>query len=121
MELPPPPPAVEMKPRVVKHITEMTEEEREKVLGKCEKARASYMECMREDGYNCKRDRCKEMREAKEREEKEKADRLLVLQQRNEILEDHARIIEKQLNEYKVTTDIKIEKLAGLLSQLISK
>jgi hypothetical protein len=117
MELPPPPPAVEMKPRVVKHITEMTEEEREKVLGKCEKARASYMECMREDGYNCKRDRCKEMREAKEREEKQKADRLLVLEQREAVWLQHAREQDEKVKRLETN----LEKVASLLTQLLPK
>jgi hypothetical protein len=49
--------------RIEKHITELTEEEREKVLGKCEKARESYERCKREGLYHCKRDRCKEARE----------------------------------------------------------
>lgn len=43
------------------------------------------------------------------------------LKQRNLILEDHARIIEKQFNEYKLITELKIEKLASILGQLISK
>jgi hypothetical protein len=117
MELPPPPPAVEMKPRVVKHITEMTEEEREKVLGKCEKARASYMECMKEDGYNCKRDRCKEMREAKEREEKEAKERMDTLQERNKVLEVWAR--NSEAKQKKMEADI--AKMASLLSQMMAK
>ena len=64
---------------VAKHITEMTEDEREKILGDDKKARASYEECIKNDGYNCKRDRCKEMREKKEKDENERIERLKIL------------------------------------------
>jgi Fe2+ transport system protein B len=117
MDIPPLPKASEALPRIVKHITEMTEEEREKVLGNCEKARASYVECIRTDGYNCERDKCKEMRCCKEREEKEKAEQLDTLAKRNKILEEHAR--QQEAKQKKMEKDL--DKLANLVAQLMSK
>lgn len=95
----------------------MTEEEREKVLGNDEKARASYAECMRKDGYNCKRDRCEEMRCCKEKEEKEKVEQLDALAKRNKILEEHAR--QQEAKHKKMEKDL--DKLASLVAQLMSK
>jgi hypothetical protein len=123
--------------RIVKHITEMTEQEREKIFRGCELSRESYERCKKD--YHCKRDRCKEMREENEREEKDRINKLLVLEQRNQILEEHARASEERINSkekefaeyirradelhnnYKIETDAKIEKLAGLIAQLLKK
>ena len=121
MEIPPRPDTPEQLPRTIKHITEMTEEEREAVIGKCEKARASYAECMKGDSYCCKRDICKEMWDGKERKEKEAKERMDTLGKRNEVLEAHARQQEKIFSDYKKDTDKKIEKLASLIGQLMSK
>ena len=50
------------------HITEMSDEEREKVLGNCPRSRESYNRCMSEGLYNdCSRDICKEIRDAEDK------------------------------------------------------
>ena len=50
------------------HLTDMTHEEREIILGTCEQARESYNRCMSEELYDCSRDMCKEMRDAEDKE-----------------------------------------------------
>ena len=94
-----------------KHITELSEEEREEVLGKDEKARASYERCMKEGLFHCKRDRCKEMREKREKDEKEKEDELCCLREREKKRE-------QEFAEYKRLTDERFDKIAQLLSTL---
>jgi len=44
-----------------------------------------------------------------------------ILQERNLILEQHARQLETDFNDYKDQTDRRIEKLAGLLKELIEE
>ena len=87
--------------RIETHITELTEDERERILGKNKMARESYERCMREGLYHCKRDRCKEAREEKEKAEREKEEEITkerkTLQDRNEILVQHARDMETRL------------------------
>ena len=100
-----------------KHITELSEEEREAVLGKDEKARASYERCMKEGLYHCKRDRCKEEREKREKEQKEKDEALCCLQKREEVWVEHAKEQEDKIKKLEAN----IEKLAGLVAQLIKK
>jgi len=52
---------------------------------------------------------------------RESSAQLDVLTQRNQVLEAHARQQEKALADYKTQTDTRIEKMASLLAQLISK
>jgi len=104
---------------IVKHISQMTEEEREKVIGKCEKARESYERCKREGLYHCKRDRCKEAREDKEKAEREKEEAVVkerkTLRDRSALLEEHARDMEAKQKKM----EQQIEKMANLIAQLI--
>lgn len=106
-------------PRIEKHITEMTDEEREALF--CPKSRESYERCKREGLYHCKRDRCKEACQKKEQEEKNKAeqqqDRVKVLEERELVWVKHAR--EQETTQKKMQKDI--EKMAGLLAQLLPK
>jgi hypothetical protein len=105
-------------PRSYKHITEMTDEEREKILGNCEKAQASYEFCMREDGYNCERDRCKEAREAKEQEEKEKGKQLEALSKQNELLKKVNDAQNNKINELQSIIVQHNELLAQIVARL---
>jgi transcriptional regulator with GAF, ATPase, and Fis domain len=118
VEIPPLPPAIESLPQIIKHITEMTEEEREAVLGDCKLARESYERCKREDGFNCKGDRCKEECEKKEKEEAQKKQMLETLAQRNELLEKHARKLETDFQDYKNQSEERFNKLATLIASL---
>lgn len=108
--------------RIEKHITELTDEERDRVFGKCEKARESYERCMREGLYHCKKDRCKEAREEKEKAEREKEEEITkerkTLQERNEILEQHARSLGKEFADHKKLTEARFEKLTNILLSL---
>jgi hypothetical protein len=107
--------------RIEKHITELTDEERERILGKNKMARESYERCMREGLYHCKRDRCKEAREEKEKAEREREEAVVkerkTLRERSELLEKHARDMEAK--QKKMQTDM--DKLASLVAQLIPK
>jgi hypothetical protein len=67
---------------------------------------------------HCKRDRCKEMSAEKEKDEMEKRERLEALTQRNQILEAHARGLEKQISDYKKITEDRFEKLTNLFLSL---
>jgi hypothetical protein len=100
-----------------RHITELSEEEREKVLGDDKEARESYERCMREGLYHCKRDRCKEAREERERKEKEKDEALCCLQKREEVWVQHAKQQEDKIKRLEAN----VEKLAGLVAQLLPK
>ena len=104
-----------------KHITELSEEEREKVLGKDEKARASYERCMKEGLYHCKRDRCKEMREKREKEEKEREEALCCLREREKIWEADAKQKEEEFAAYKEMTDRRLEQIVGLVKGLLDE
>lgn len=117
VQIPPLPPAVEPLPQVIKHITEMSEEEREAVLGECHLARESYERCKRNGEFNCKRDRCKEACEKKEKEEKERRTMLDTLTERNKVLETWARDSEAKTRKM----EERMEKMASLISQLIPK
>ena len=85
------------------HITEMSDEEREKVLGNCPRSRESYNRCMSEGlYYDCSRDICKEIRDAKEAEDKHKHDTennvteyCSILQTQNQHLESKIKELEK--------------------------
>jgi hypothetical protein len=63
----------------------------------------------------CKGDRCKEMREKKQKDEQKQ---LEVLSQRNQILEQHARGLEIELKDYKTQTEERFNKLATLIASL---
>lgn len=102
-----------------KHITELSEEEREKVLGNDEKARESYERCMREGLYHCKRDRCKEMRELREKEQKEKDEALCCLREREKVWEEDAKKKEQEFAEYRALTDKRLEQIVGLIKGLL--
>ena len=111
--IPPKPEEVEMPPSVIKHLLDMTEEEREAIM--CPRARESHERYMREGLYHCKGDRCKEMREKKLKDEQKQ---LEVLSQRNQILEQHARGLEIELKDYKTQTEERFNKLAILIASL---
>jgi len=113
--IPPKPEEVEVLPPVTKHITEMTDEEREKIL--CPRSRESYERCKREGLYDCKKDRCKEMREAKEKAEKDKEAQLQTVTDRNKVLEAWARDSEAKQKKM----EERMEKMASLIAQLIPK
>jgi U3 small nucleolar ribonucleoprotein component len=104
-----------------------------------------YIKKKEEGFYNrChKTDYCKLEQEKREQESKEKEDlikaQIILVEQRNQILEEHARASEERINSkekefaeyirradelhnnYKIETDAKIEKLAGLIAQLLKK
>jgi hypothetical protein len=113
--IPPKPEPVEVRPSVIKHLLDMTEEEREAIM--CPRARESHERYVREGLYHCKGDRCKEMKEKKEKAEKEKESLLQTVTERNKVLEAWAREAEKR--EKKMESDIL--KLASLVQQLIPK
>lgn len=93
-------------------MADLTPEEREKFIqGCCPKFRKHVREY---GGYDlAKRDSCKEMREAEEAKKKQEME---TLQKRNQLLEDHARQQEERLKK----AEERMEKMASLISQLIS-
>lgn len=118
VEIPPLPKIPEPLPQIIKHITEMSEEEREKIIGCCCRAKESYERCKKEDGFNCKRDKCKEVCDKKDKEETQKKKMLETLTQRNEVLEKHARQLETDFLDYKTQTEERFNKLATLIASL---
>jgi succinylglutamate desuccinylase len=113
--IPPKPEPVEVRPSVIKHLLDMTEEEREAIM--CPRARESHERYVREGLYHCKGDRCKEMKEKKEKEEKEKETLLRSVTDRNKVLEAWAR--DSEAKQKKMSDQI--EKMASLIAQLIPK
>ncbi len=93
-----------MSDRIFKHVTKMTDEERDVLFRGCERSRISFEECKKNNLYDFKRDRCKEMREQKEREEKERINKIVEL--------------EKEFDDYKSQTEERFNRLADLLSNL---
>lgn len=110
----------EMRPTVTRSVLEMSEEEREtffRGLGKDHYKR--YLQSKESGCFNrCpKTDWCKIEREKKEKEEQEKEERVRVLEAREVVWLEHAR--EQEAKMKKMERDM--EKMAGLLAQLISK
>ena len=83
------------------HITEMSDEEREKVLGNCEQARESYNRCMSEGLYNCSRDMCKEMRDAEDKHKHDAEDKHVEVTENCSILQTQNQHLESKLEELK--------------------
>ena len=104
------------------HITEMSDEEREKVLGNCERSRESYNRCIK-DGlyYDCSRDVCKEMREAEDKlkhsDHNEVTGYCSILQGQNQHLESKLEELKNKNNELESV----IMKHNLLLSQIVEK
>jgi len=66
-----------------------------------------------------KTDWCRLAREEKEKAEREKEAERKTLQQRNEILEQHARSLAKEFTDYRALTDKRLEQIVGLLKGLL--
>ena len=124
--LPPLPTRPDVPPPVITHISEMTEEQIQKIM--CPRFLESYNRCKKEGLYCPKRDRIKEIQEAKEREqrakeaeEKAKAERLAVLEARETVWVADARAKEKEFADYKAKTEERLNKMASLIQQLLPK
>lgn len=109
-----------MLPSVTRCVIDMTEEERDAHFK--ERGEEQYQHYLKSKATGCysrcrKTDWCKVEREKREKEQKEKEERLKTLEARETIWVDHAK--EQEAKMMKMQKDI--EKMAGLLSQLISK
>lgn len=106
-------------------FADITKEKRDAFVKKlgCPKLKKSVEENEASGWYDqChKTDWCKKMREEKEREEKEKEEQQKILQERNLILEQHARQLETDFNDYKDQTDRRMTQLAELVRELLSE
>ena len=106
-------------------MADITESEREDLIKNMNNpdATRAYEERKREGWYNRdhKKDWCKEAREQKEKEERDKEAQVETLQQRNEILEKHARQIETEFNDYRDLTDRRLTQLAELVKDLLKE
>lgn len=108
------------------NIYEMKYEDLDDFLGEEEKAAMkAALKHKREYGN---RDVCKEKREELERLERERTERISILEQREAIWLEDAKNKEKEFAQYKSDTDAmladqgrKIEKLASLVAQLLKK
>ena len=98
------------------NVCDMTDEELGDFLGEEEKKALAIARKQRKESEG--RDLCKEYHEKKKKDEQENID---ILTERNQVLEAHARQQEKAFTDYKKDTDKKIEKLASLIGQLMSK
>jgi hypothetical protein len=114
--LPPLPPQPDSLPPIITHISEMKDADIEKIM--CPRFRESYERCKKEGLYCCKRNLSKEIKESKEREEKEKEEQQKILQERNLILEQQARLQEQAFLDYKAQTEERFNKLAELIKSL---
>ncbi len=115
---------VEIIPSISRCVIDMTEEERDEFFKEMgEENYNRYLENKKTKCFNrcIKTDWCKIEREKKEKEEKEKEEKIKILEERNKILEEHARQQEKALSSLTIDTNTKIEKLAGLIQQLLKK
>ena len=104
------------------HITEMSDEEREKVLGNCERSSESYNRCVKEGlYYDCSRDICKEIRDAKDKHKHENNNTVTeycsILQTQNQHLESKLEELTNKNNELESI----IIKHNLLLSQIVAK
>ena len=107
------------------HITEMSDEEREKVLGNCQRSRESYNRCMNEGLYDdCSRNICKEMQQLAEVRDKHKHEHdnkvteyCSILQTQNQHLESKLEELTNKNNELESV----IIKHNLLLSQIVAK
>lgn len=104
------------------YITDLTDKEIGNYLS------PAQLKCVREQAKERekigKRDVCKEMRESKEAEEKDRVSRLEVLEERETVWLQQAKEQEdkvKRLEAFKELTSVKMEKLASLIAQLIPK
>jgi len=88
------------------YLLDKTDEELGDFIGDEERKGLEYARKHREETKG--RDMCKEHRERKEKEAE-------TLTKRNEVLEDHARDLEKQFNDYKATTEQRFDKIAQML------
>lgn len=109
-----------MLPTVTRCVIDMTEEERDAYFR--EKGEEQYQHYLKNKATGCfgrcrKTDWCKVEQEKREKEQKEKEDRIKTLEARETIWVDHAK--EQEAKIAKMQKDM--EKMAGLLSQLISK
>ena len=102
------------------HITEMSDEEREKVLGNCQRSRESYNRCMSEGLYNCSRDMRKEMRDAEDKHKHDTENNFTeycsILQTQNQHLESKLEELKNKNNELESV----IIKNNLLLSQIVA-
>lgn len=108
---------VEVIPSITKCVVDMTEEEREKHFKeKGEEQYKHYLVAKESGAYSrCRKtDWCKVEREKKEKEENKKKELIETLTSRNQILENHARTITRELENYKKLTEARFEKLTNL-------
>ena len=103
------------------HLTDMTHEEREIILGNCQRSRDSYNRCMSEGLYNCSRDMCKEMRDAEDKHKHDTENNVTeycsILQTQNQHLESKILNSESKIKELESV----IIKHNLLLSQIVEK
>ena len=86
------------------HITEMSDEKIEKVLGNCDQARENYNRCMSEGlYYDCSRDICKEMKNVEDKHKHENnynvTEYCSILQTQNQHLESKLEELKKKNSE----------------------
>ena len=98
------------------NVCEMRDEELGDFLGEDEKK--ALKEARKQRKETAGRDICKEYHDKKKKDDQVSVD---TLTERNQVLEAHARQQEKAFTDYKKDTDKKIEKLASLIGQLMSK
>ena len=81
----------------------MSCEEREKVLGNCQRSRESYNRCMSEGLYSCSRYMCKEMRDAEDKHKHDTENNVTeycsILQTQNQHLESKVINSESKIKE----------------------
>jgi hypothetical protein len=97
------------------NVRDMKDEELGDFLGEDEKK--ALKEARRQWKESKGRDLCKEYHEKRKKDEQEKE----TLQERNQLLEAHARQLEQDFNDYKVTTEARFDKLATMLQSLLPK
>ena len=99
------------------HLTKMSCEEREKVLGNCQRSRESYNRCMSEGLYKCDLDICKENKDAEEIHKHDVTEYCSILQTQNQHLESKVINSESKIKELESV----IIKHNLLLSQIVEK
>lgn len=119
--------APEFRKVVVQCVADMTEEERETYFKTQPKDFQALHEERKKNGYykRCpKTDWCRLEREKKETEEKQKAEAIRLLEAREAVWVEHAKQQEAQSRASLVTIEklrADVEKLAGLVAQLLPK
>ena len=98
------------------NVCDMTDEELGDFLGEEEKKALAIARKQRKESDG--RDLCKEYHEKKKKDEQDNMD---TLQERNKVLEAHARQLEQDFADYKITTEERFNKLATMIQSLLPK